>query len=429
MNKDFLQSRIDLINKNKKVEHVSLHIDCEDRNLTRFAENRIIQNVSKETNDIRIKAFHEQSTGLARTQDTSDESILRNLKRAEEIAMSSPEDPEFVEPLEKSEVMEVDRFTEETGELSTMEKAETVKKIRDRALKKGMEIAGRYVNGEYFEGFANTRGHIASHHATQAEFTITAMFEDSSGYGSDASEDIGVIDPEKIASRAFRKAELTRNPEELEPGEYPVILEPQAVADLIPYFSWTMNRRAADEGYVYFAGKMGEEIFDPSINMYSDPEHPDNPSQPFQSSNGLPLKRVKWVEEGVLKNLITERFWARKKGIEPVGFPTNVIIDGGSKNLEQLIKSCDEGLLITRLWYIRFVNRQDMVLTGMTRDGLLKIEDGEIAGAVKNMRFNDSPVRLLKNVIELGKEERVGCSYLVPPVYSSGFKLASKTLF
>jgi len=190
-----------------------------------------------------------------------------------------------------------------------------------------------------------------------------------------------------------------------------------------------MDRRAADEGYVYFSGRLGMKIVSEGINLYSDPYHVDNPSEPFVSENGLPLDKTYLIENGILKNLATSRYWAKKKNLNPCGFPTNVILQGGSKSLSEIIKECDDALLITRLWYIRFVNRMDLILTGMTRDGLYKVKDGKIVKSYRNMRFNDSPIRLLDSVTELGIQKRIEGYCLVPPIFAKGFKLSSATLF
>lgn len=429
MNKNRLKEQIDLIVKNKRVDEITLRVETENQNLTRFAENRIIQNVTKKTNDIYITAFNQKSAGTARTQDVSKESLLNTLKRAEEIAQSSPEDPEFIEPLAPEEIKDNDRYFERTKKITSREKVEDINEIKKEAVVNHMGIAGKYLNGEYSVGFANSRGHIAFHRYTKANLSLTAMLDGSSGYASEVDENIGEIDPKRVMDIAFKKAELGKNPVELKPGEYHVILEPEAIANFIPYLLWTMDRRAADEGYVYFSGRLGTKIVSEGINLYSDPYHVENPSEPFVSENGFPLDKTYLIENGILKNLVTSRYWAKKKNLNPCGFPTNVILQGGSKSLSEIIKECDDALLITRLWYIRFVNRMDLILTGMTRDGLYKIKDGKIVKSYRNMRFNDSPIRLLDSVIELGIQKRIEGYCLVPPIFAKGFKLSSATLF
>jgi predicted Zn-dependent protease len=429
MNKDWLYEKIKFLEKSKKVDELSLRTYSQRQNLSRFAENHIIQNVTKKTNHIYITAFKGKSTGTSKTEDISDESLIRNLRRAEKIALNSPEDPEFVEPLEPVEIKEVHRYFESTRDFTPLKKAIEISEIKKEAIKKGIEIAGQYLNGEYRVGFANSKGHIAFHSYTLANFSLTAMLGDSSGYSSGSDEDINKINSKRVAEVAFNKAIVGKNPVELKAGEYKVIFEPQAIVDFIPFLKWTMDRRASDEGYVYYSNRMGEKIASDNINFYSNPYNNKNPSQPFVSESGLPLSKIYWIENGVLKNLQTSRYWAKAKNIKPIGNPSNFIFEGGNKSKDEIIKSADDTLLITRLWYIRFVNRMDMNLTGMTRDGLYRIKNGKIVNAYKNMRFNDSPIRLLNSVIELGKQERVEGYCLVPPFYVRVFKLSSSTLF
>jgi predicted Zn-dependent protease len=429
MNKDWLYEKIEFLKRNKKVDNLSLRIYSENQNLSRFAENHIIQNVTKKTNHIFITAFKGKSTGISKTEDISDESLKRNLRRAEKIAIDSPDDPEFVEPLEPVEIKDVDRYFENTRDLTPMKKAIEINEVKKEAIKNGMEIAGQYLNGEYRVGFVNSKGHIAFHSYTLANFSVTAMLEDSSGYSSSTDEDINKIDSRDISEVAFNKAIIGKNPVELKAGEYKVIFEPQAIVDFVPFLKWTMDRRAADEGYVYYSNRMGEKISSDNINFYSNPYNNENPSQPFVSENGLPLGKIYWIENGVLKNLQTSRYWAKKKNIKPIGNPSNFVFEGGNKSKDEIIKSTDDALLITRLWYIRFVNRMDINLTGMTRDGLYRIKNGKIVNACKNMRFNDSPIRLLNSVIELSRQERIEGYCLVPAFYVRAFRLSSATLF
>jgi predicted Zn-dependent protease len=429
MNEGWIKEKIGLLKDNRRVDDVALRVTTEDQNLTRFAENRIIQNVSKKINDVYITAFNDKARGVARTQDTKDESLLRTLKRAEEIALNSPADPEFIEPLDEREVKGIQRYFGRTKDITPGEKAEEINRIKKEAKSRRMEIAGQYSNGEYFVGYANSRGHIAFHCYTNVSFSLTAMLDDSSGYASETDENIDKVDPGRVADVAFSKAILGKDPVGLKAGEYVVILEPQAVADFIPFLAWSMDRRASDEGYVYFSGRLNKKIASPKINLYSDPYCIDNPSEPFVSENGLPLEKVYWIENGILKNLHTSRYWANKKNLKPIGFPTNVILGGGKKSTAEIIKESDDALLVTRLWYIRFVNRKDLMLTGMTRDGLYRVKNGKIVTSFKNMRFNDSPIRLLDSVLELGLPKRIEGHALIPPIVAQGFKLASETLF
>src|SRR5690606_11875128 len=120
------------------------------------------------------------------------------------------------------------------------------------------------------------------------------------------------------------------------------------------------------------------------------------------NGEGQPLKKMNWIENGVVKNLAYSRFWAQQQGVEPVPFPSNFIMEGGTASLEDLIKDTKKGILVTRLWYIRSVDPQTLLYTGLTRDGTFYIENGKILHPVKNFRFNDSPIIMLNNLETLG---------------------------
>jgi predicted Zn-dependent protease len=173
-----------------------------------------------------------------------------------------------------------------------------------------------------------------------------------------------------------------------------------------------MNARSSDEGRSPFVkpeggNKIGEKIMDSRVTILSDPADAQLAGQPFDGA-GLPLGRQVWVENGVLKQLFYTRFWAKKKDKTPTGFPTTVKMLGGATSTEQMIASTPRGLLITRLWYLREVDPRTVLYTGLTRDGVFLIEDGKIKQAVKNFRFNESPIFMLNNIEALGPAVRLG---------------------
>jgi predicted Zn-dependent protease len=140
---------------------------------------------------------------------------------------------------------------------------------------------------------------------------------------------------------------------------------------------------------------------------------------------------MNWIEKGVVKNLSYSRYWAEKKGIKAIPFPSNIIMQGGDGGtVEDMIKSTERGILVSRLWYIRLVDAQTLLLTGLTRDGTFYIENGKIKHPVKNFRFNESPIIMLNNVEALGKAERSISvesyrSYLIPPMKIKDFTFSS----
>src|SRR5439155_7953267 len=136
--------------------------------------------------------------------------------------------------------------------------------------------------------------------------------------------------------------------------------------------------------------KLGEKLFGEKVMLFSDPHHPIAPGEVY-SEGGLPQVKRNWIQNGVLKELIYSRYWARKTGREPVPHPTNLIMVGGNTPIEEMIRNTPRGILVTRLWYIREVDPRTLLFTGLTRDGTFLIENGKIARAIKNFRFNESP--------------------------------------
>jgi predicted Zn-dependent protease len=219
------------------------------------------------------------------------------------------------------------------------------------------------------------------------------------------------------------------------PGRTTVLLEPAAVRDLISLLMWNLDRRDFDEGRSFLnalvkAGEdpVGQNLFGPKATLISDPLYAPAPS--FTHSLGEPLVRTPWIENGVLKRLVTSRFWAKSKSLTSQPMPENLIVPGDGLSTEELIGKIEDGVLITRLWYIRMVSPDTLLHTGLTRDGTFAIRHGAIAGPVKNFRFNESPVTVLKNIIASGKQERVLGSESdnpthVPHLVVGGFNLSS----
>src|SRR6185503_2924546 len=238
----------------------------------------------------------------------------------------------------------------------------------------------------------------------------------SSGYFLRNHFDVAKLDTARIANEAIRKALDAKNPRVLEPGVYPAILEPQAVADLVGQLAFSFDARSAEEGRSPFSApggktKVGEKIFDERINVYSDPWHPELPGSK-SAQGGLPAQKIYLVRNGVLENLIYSRFWAKQKDKQPTPGPVNSIIESSTRpiSMDEMISATDRGLLIGRFWYIRGVDPRTALQTGLTRDGVWYVEKGKIQYPVSNFRFNQSLMQLLApgNVEMIGAAERVG---------------------
>ncbi len=208
---------------------------------------------------------------------------------------------------------------------------------------------------------------------------------------------------------------------DLPAGRYETILPPTAVADLMIYAYWTASGRDAEEGRnVYAKGsggtRIGEQLSSLPLTLRSDPGAPGLECPPFEIAiqsyaglqsvfdNGAPVEPATWIDRGTLTDLVRTRAWARQTGAAPRPFVGNLLLDGdGDRTLEQMVADTERGLLLTCLWYIREVDPQNLLLTGLTRDGVYLVEDGQVRGAVNNFRWNESPIDLLSRATEAGR--------------------------
>jgi predicted Zn-dependent protease len=239
----------------------------------------------------------------------------------------------------------------------------------------------------------------------------------SSGYFLRSHVDASRLDTTRIAREAIRRALESRDARSIPAGVYPVILEPQAVADLMGGI-FIFDARSSDEGRGAFSApggrtRVGEKVFDERINILSDPWHPEVPGD-LATEEGIPAERFYLVRNGVLETLVSRRFWAGQKGRQPTPGPANTILESSvpAVSVDDMIKASDRALLVSRFWYIRIVDPRTAALTGLTRDGVWLVENGRIQHPVRNLRINQSIIQMLApgNVEMVGAAERVGAS-------------------
>jgi predicted Zn-dependent protease len=305
-----------------------------------------------------------------------------------------------------------------------------------RAREVGQVCAGLSTHGETALLVANKAGLAAFHAETSATFGVTMRTTDGTGSANAARAHHrwGAIDPALAATLASIKADLSRSPRALPPADMTVVLEAQAVADLLSFLAGAMDERSAAEGRSVFARPgggtaVGERLFDPRITLRSDPADREHPSLPFDRE-GQPRAAQTWIEGGTLQALPRSRAYAAARGTAAIAAPGSWFMAGGDATVDQLIAGVDRGVLVSRLWYNRMVEPRTLLATGLTRDGTFAIENGALAGSVKNFRYNDSPLTLLKRVVALGKPERVGLAsgvWVVPPMVVEGFHFESSS--
>lgn len=375
----------------------------------------------------------------ATTNQFDDASLRRAVETSERLARLVPENPEYVGQLGPQTVPEPQAFVASTAGLDPEARAAAVAEVSRRASARGLVSTGFLPFEAGQRAVATSRGLFAYDRTTAAALTTTVRTPegDGSGWAGAAATDWTDVDPAALAERAIEKAERSRGAEAVEPGRWTVVLEPSAVGSMLGLLMGSLSARQADEGRSFFARpgggtRLGERFVDERVRITSDPLAPGLFSTPF-SDEGLPNRPTTWVENGALQNLIYDRFWAQEKGREPTGFPAGYAMAGGDATVDEMIASTERGLLVTRLWYIRSVDPRAILFTGLTRDGTFLIEDGRVTRAVKNLRWNESPVAMLNGVEAMGRPVRVpagesgeiGSSVVVPPLKLSGFTFTS----
>ncbi|WP_271764746.1 TldD/PmbA family protein [Aquimarina algiphila] len=396
----------------------------------RYARNTVSTAGHRSNQTLVVQSNFGKKSGTATIDEFDDESLKKVVKRAEELAKLSPENPEFMAPLGPQTYDKSITFSEATAKITPEYRATVASSSIEPAAAKDITAAGFFNDSSSFSAMLNSSGLFAYNQETNSDFTVTMRTNDGTGSGwvSRDYNDISKFDAVEASNVAINKALMSKEAKAIEPGKYTVILEPAASIGLLGNMARAFNARTADEGRSFMSKegggtKLGEKIVDERINIWSDPLHPEVPTSTWNGS-GQPLKKTSWVENGVVKNLAYSRYWAKEKGVDPVPFPNGFIMQGGDASLEDLIKSTKKGILVTRLWYIRTVDPQTLLYTGLTRDGTFYIENGKIKHPVKNFRFNESPIIMLNNLETLGKQVRMNGN-LVPYMKVRDFTFTS----
>jgi len=318
-----------------------------------------------------------------------------------------------------------------------------VARICRRAAQEKQTAAGTYSSGATCSLLANSKGLAASYEQTRAEFSITVMEEQSSGWAKGSAADIRSLDVDALAARASQKAAASRAPRELAPGRYTVILEPAAALDMVGYLFYDFAGTAVQDKRSCLNERMGKKIFGENITLWDDVAHPQQMGAPFDGE-GMPRQKVLLVERGVPRNLVYSRATAKKMKTKPTGHglalpnewgeaPMNLVLEGGNSSLEEMIGTTERGILVTRLWYIREVDPYEKVMTGMTRDGTFLVENGRVTGGIRNFRFNQSVLELLANTEMLGPAARASgeeaSDMVIPAMKVRNFHFSEVTKF
>ena len=410
--------------------------------LTRFANNTIHQNVAEEGIHVSVRAVVDGRTARATTNKTDLESLRRVAEQAVASARWQPKDPELLPMPGPQPYNRVERFDDATAALTPEARAAAVEKVVARAEKSGLIAAGIFSSTSAAGALLNSCGLYAEHRETKAEFSVTFL-DGGSGWAKGNFTRASELNIEELAARACEKALANREPKEIPPGRYTVILEPAAVLDLVGFLFYDFAGTAVLDKRSCFTNQVGKKVFGENITITDDVFHGGQAGAPWDGE-GVPRQAVTLVERGVLKNLVYARHTAKKMNAEPTGHgfplpneygeaPMNLVFTGGTTSLEEMVRTTERGVLVTRLWYIREVDPYEKILTGMTRDGTYLVEGGTVRQAARNLRFNQSLKEMLNQVELLGPAVRAAgeesFEMVVPPMRVRDFHFTEVTKY
>src|SRR5829696_1924693 len=397
-----------------KADAVEVDFNGGERSGTRWANSTITVNLVQLDQQLSVNVRLANKAGSSSTREFDDDSLKAMVEEATEAANAARETPNL-QPLTKGpqDYIPVDAALAPTVNFGPGERAEMVRKSVAVCDKKGALGSGYIPKTYQTTCSANSAGLFAYYHYAEAGMILTCRTPDGRGSGwagITGVKDLSLIDPVRISEIAADKAVKSQKPRALEPGRYTVILESRPAARFLSLMTGIFNARAVETGpRSYLTGdekgtsKVGQKVFSDLITIKSDIGNPILRQTPILP-DGTPAKPVTWVEKGVLKNLYYDQQYAARvnKPVTPATVNMSLVLEGSDQSVEQMIKSTRRGLLVSFFWYIRAVNQPTLLNTGMTRDGLFLIENGEIVAPVQNFRWNESPAVSFNNITGLG---------------------------
>jgi predicted Zn-dependent protease len=466
LDRDQANDIFDRLRRPSQADEIELLISGGRSALTRFANNTIHQNVAEEEYHISVRSAFGERTARASTNKHDDESLRRVVKSSEALAKAQHPDPDLLPMPTQEDVRSaaldcgegpVNRYFEATARLTPEDRAQGVASMVAVAKKHKLAAAGIFSSAEIVEGIFNSKGVNGWYEQTLAEVSISMLDSSSSGWQKANSPDSAQLDPMRMAEVAAVKAIESKNPGELSPGKYTVILEPAAVLDIVGFMFWDFGGSALLEQRSFLNDRMGTQLFGENITVWDDAYHPLQAGVPFDGE-GMKRQRVRLIEKGVIGAVTYSRSSAKRMresemagrvgSVRPTGHgfalpseiaegPLNIVFvgppDGETRTVEQMIASTERGILVTRLWYIREVDPYEKILTGMTRDGTFLVENGKTVCGIRNFRFNESLLHMLQNVEAIGIPVR-SCGeesfdMVVPPMKVRDFNFTEVTKF
>ncbi|HLZ55648.1 MAG TPA: TldD/PmbA family protein [Ktedonosporobacter sp.] len=403
--------------------------------LTRFANNHIHQNVAESDHELRVRAVVGKKVGVATTNRLDDASLRRVAEQALAIAQLQPENPEFHSLPTPQPLTPAPGYSERTAQFSPEERARCVGIIVRLAKERGLEAAGAFSTNTTSVAIANTLGIFSYEPRSESESHAVVMADErGSGYTQRMATDASTINFEAMAREAVEKAERSRSPIDIPLGEYQVVLDAYAVGEMLQDLVFMgLSATAVQEERSFMNGQFGKQLVSPLVTIYDDGYDPAGLPQSFDYE-GVAKQKVVMFDRGIANAVVYDSFTAAREGKPNTGhalpapngngpMPLNTTMTAGDASVEELIRGVDKGLYVTRFHYTNTVHPVKTLFTGMTRDGTFLIEHGELSRPVKNLRFTQSILDVLRNVQAIGRERIQSSDYL--PILAPALRTAS----
>ncbi len=421
-----------------QADGIFVSLSASETALSRFSENQISQNVRKNTFSLTATSYFGKRSASASTTELDKNAIAQTVKRAEDLASIAPEDPEWVELLPSQTYSDrTPAFDRATATLSPLKKGEIIQQVCSLSKDAGVNGSGTLSTQVSLNAIGNSAGLRGCDRTTEADFSFTARIDNGSSWNRCTAWSIDQLPIIELTEKVIQRAITSCNPQTIEPGDYTVIFEPWAFASLFLWVIWNLDARAADEGRSFMSrsddsgepvgNKVGEQLFNPIVQVKRHAAHPLLQGGRF-FGNGLSNEDLDIITDGVPQTLSYSRYWAKEQEKEPTGamYPSPIVMTGSDQTVADLIASTERGILVSRAWYVRYVNPRTLEVTGMTRDGTFLIENGKISHPIKNLRFNQCLPEMLKNVVALSQAKRCGGS-VIPGCKVKNFHFSSIT--
>lgn len=440
------QKITDKIIRFSRADQTEVIILNNNESLTRYANNVITQNVHKsEEVTLMLRVIKGGRTARVTTNRLDNKSLQKVVDTALELARHQQRDPKLLGLTSKQSYIPLDTYVERTAQFSPRERANAIHTAITECQQNNLQGSGIFSNSAGIVVIANSRGLFGYHQMSETEFTLTAISSDSSGWAAKADKDVDTINTREIARQAIEKALKGQNPKGIPAGQYTVILEAAASAQLLAHMAFaTFGALQYQEGRSFLSGKIGRKIAGNNITIIDDVYHPQSMGMPFDFE-GMPRRKVALINKGTARGVVYDRETARKEGRQSTGhalpqpnphgpISANLVIMPGDSSLNDMITSTNKGILITEFHYTNVLDPMKMTLTGLTRNGTFLIENGRITQGIKNMRFTESVIKAFSNVALISRETRFskgffGGGFVTPALKINRFNFSSGTKF